>query len=132
MQKKNPGLLAATAVLLVIGLIAGCATILQDQILETERLLTAAGFKPVLADTSSKRTNLEALPQQTLLRTQQGRATYYLYADAAICRCLYYGNLNAYLSYERMGLARGISREQLAATQIDGNAVDWIAWGNLR
>ena len=70
---------SAVVVAVVIGLSSGCATIRQHSTLETEQILSAAGFHMKLTDTPEKLAHLRT----------------YAYADPEVGRCLYAGTASA-------------------------------------
>jgi hypothetical protein len=106
----------------------GCATIERGATQETEQLPAAAGFRMKLADTPGKLANLQALPQQRLTARMMNGKVIYLYADAAVCNCLYMGNEKAYQRYQQFAVEKQIAAEQADAAQMD-MGVDWSMWG---
>jgi len=85
-----PGVVVLVLVAVVIAL-GGCATIRRHEALDTERVLSAAGFHMKLADTPAKLANLQALPTRRLVANERAGRLYYVYADPEVCRCLYVG-----------------------------------------
>jgi len=65
--------------LLLIALLAGCASTQRGQAEKTERQLIAAGFQMRLADTPSKLAQLEALPQRKLTPHDHEGRPFFLY-----------------------------------------------------
>jgi hypothetical protein len=58
----------------------------------TEQLLTGAGFQKKVADTPEKLAHLDTLtPARRLVAHQGDDKLYYVYADPAMCECLYVG-----------------------------------------
>ena len=56
----------------------------------TEQLLTGAGFQKKVADTPEKLAHLGTLtPARRLVAHQRDDQLYYVYADPAMCECLY-------------------------------------------
>jgi hypothetical protein len=82
---------SAVVVAVVIGLSSGCATIRRHSTLETEQMLSAAGFHMKLADTPEKLAHLRALTPRQLVPHRQAEQLYYAYADPEVRRCLYAG-----------------------------------------
>jgi len=109
---------------LLLGLI-GCAAMQEHDTLQNERSLAAAGFQMRLADTPKKLAQLQALPQRKLIPREKDGQTYFMYADAEDCKCLYVGTDRAYQSYERLATEERIQQERVEA------AADWDleAWG---
>lgn len=113
----------------MLGLIlAGCAT--KPSVTKTENLLAAAGFRVQYADTPQKLANLAKLPAHKLVgRTKDGKVVY-VYADPEFCKCVYFGNENAYQNYRRMILEQKIADQDRLNADIDENVdIDWGGWG---
>jgi len=90
----------------------------------TEQLLTAAGFDQKLADSPEKLANLELLtPARKLVPQERNGQLYYVYADPALCKCMYVGTA---AQYERAGSSNW--RRQLIAVQ--DNLVVPILWSS--
>lgn len=119
MNRTTDFLKVTTISVILGGALAGCAAMQKQETIETERLLSAAGFQVKLADTPQKQTNLQALPQQKLLLRQQSGKIYYIYPDATDCKCLYYGNEQAYQRYQRLALERNMAQEQIQAAELN-------------
>jgi hypothetical protein len=117
--------------MIALGLIVfatACAT--NSDIMDTERMLTAAGFQMRLADTPAKLAQIEAMPQRTVTpRTHDGQMMF-VYADAKICKCLYVGTQAADQRYARLAVIRGFQqrRQEIADEQAD-TAMDLETWG---
>ena len=110
--------------------LAGCAT--KPSITKTENLLAAAGFRVQYADTAQKLANLEKLPPHKLVgRTKDGKVVY-VYADPEVCKCVYFGNENAYQNYRRMIFEQNVAEKQRLTADIDETVnVEWPVWGPL-
>jgi hypothetical protein len=78
---------------------AGCATKIP---MHTELDLGSCGFKWKLADTPEKLKHLESLPQRKIVRQQKEGKSYYIYADAQECKCVYVGDEKAYQEYRKL------------------------------
>jgi len=130
-MNRTTDLLKATAISVILGgMLAGCAAMQKQETLETERLLSAAGFQVKLADAPQKLASLQALPQRKLLLRQQNGKIYYIYADRTDCKCLYYGNEQAYQRYHRLAMEQNIAQEQIQAAELNQDmAMDWGMWG---
>jgi hypothetical protein len=112
--------------LLAAGL-AGCASIGAEQ---TESMLSAATFTMKLADTPTKLAKLQALPQNKVVPITRNGKLYYVYADAAGCRCIYIGNQAAYQQYQQLRIAQNIAAEQEATAEMNQDAMmDWETFG---
>jgi len=98
--------MAVVAAGLTLGIV-GCAT----TSLQTEGLLSQAGFRQIPADTPEKLAHLKTLPERRLVaRTAKNGKKYYVYADPDGCKCLYMGNPTQYQSYQ--GLAQQQQAQQ--------------------
>jgi hypothetical protein len=121
--------LCLTAVVLMM-LLAGCAAIEKQETRSTEQLLSAAGFDIKPADTPDKVATLQAMKQNKLVRrqTKDGRLQF-LYADAAVCRCLYVGDEQAYQRYQNLAVQQQIAiadqEAELDASMDTPWAYDW-------
>lgn len=129
MNRTTDFLKVTTISVILGGALAGCAAMQKQETIETERLLSAAGFQVKLADTPQKQTNLQALPQQKLLLRQQNGKIYYIYPDATDCKCLYYGNEQAYQRYQRLALERNMAQEQIQAAELNEDMAMDGMWG---
>lgn len=91
-------------------MLAGCAAIEKQDTKSTEQLLSAAGFTIRPADTPDKLASLQAMKQRKVVRreTKDGQLQF-LYADAAVCRCLYVGDEQAYQQYQKLAVQQQIA-----------------------
>ena len=121
--------IAAALVILGIAL-AGCAAIRNHHAVQTERLLSAAGFQMKLADTPEKLASLEKLPQRKLVpHTRHDGILFYLYADASACKCLYVGSQKAYQRYQEISVQQQEAEDRKMAAEMNENAsMDWGLW----
>ena len=89
----------------------------------TEQLLAAAGFDQKLADSPEKLANLALLtPARKLIPQERNGQLYYVYADPALCKCMYVGTAAQYERARQQQLAG----DQLRAVQ--DNLVVPILW----
>jgi hypothetical protein len=88
------------AAALLAGLISSCAMTGNARNEDIEQDLAAAGFRKMPADTPGKLAQIRTLPQRQVVPYQKNGADYYLYADAALCKCLYEGTQEAYRRYQ--------------------------------
>lgn len=124
---------AALGLIIVAGLLlfllVSCATWREHETLQTERLLSAAGFQLRLADTPEKTAQLDAFRPRTLTPQERDGKLYYVYADRA-CGCLYVGTEKAYQRYQQLAAQMKIAEENLEAAQMNRETqMDWDAWG---
>jgi hypothetical protein len=91
-------------------MLAGCAAIEKQDAESTEQLLSAGGFTIRPADTPDKLASLQAMKQRKVVRreTKDGQLQF-LYADAAVCRCLYVGDEQAYQQYQKLAVQQQIA-----------------------
>jgi hypothetical protein len=92
----------------------------------TEQLLAAAGFDQKLADSPEKLANLELLtPARKLVPQERNGQLYYVYADPALCKCMYVGTAAQYERARRQQLAN----DQLIAAQDELSVpILWELW----
>lgn len=62
------------------------------------------------------------------MQNQNGQVVY-LYADPMICKCIYYGDQNAFQSYQQLSFQQRIAEQKLMAATIMQDAF-WIYWGS--
>jgi uncharacterized protein YceK len=117
-MEKRTVWMKSVVIFAVLGLtLAGCATMQKSEAMDSEQSLAAAGFKMKPADNPKKLAHLQSLPQRNLFPRQEKGTTYYVYADANYCKCMYVGDYEAYHSYLKSQF-----------TSIDKQA-DWNLWG---
>ncbi len=104
-------------------LLTGCAAIEKSDAMDTERLLSAAGFKMKFANTPEKLANITAMTQRTVVPHDKNGTVYYAYADAEFCICIYLGAEKNYQQYEKIAVERNIAQMN------ENAAVNWNAWG---
>ena len=96
---------AATAGGVMAIVLAGCATIEKQDTKDTEQLLSATGFNIKPADTPEKLASLQLMKQHKVVRRELSNGQLrFLYADAAVCRCLYVGDEQAYQQYQKLAV----------------------------
>ncbi len=71
---------------------------------QIEALLTAAGFKPVQADTAQKLDILRKLPPHEIRHYPTKNGMVFWYSDPDDCRCVYEGDQKAYQQFELLKL----------------------------
>jgi len=97
----------------------------------TDRLLAAAGFQMVAADTPQRAEQLKAQkPLKIISRTKNGK-TVFTYADPYDCHCMWVGGPDEYAKYQRIALEKKIADENMESAQVEENAamMDWAPWG---
>jgi hypothetical protein len=113
-------------------LLTGCAAIQRANRQNTERVLSAAGFKPHPANTAERQQSLAALTPYAIERKLRGNDFYYVYGDPEQ-NIVYIGNQEAYSKYLQIRLQQQIASENMAAAQMNMSAAqqwnDWAFWG---
>jgi len=99
----------------------------------TEQLLATEGFQKKIADTPDKLAQLETLtPARQLVARPRDGDVYYVYADPAVCKCLYVGTA---AQYQRV-LDKRLANDQLQAIQDHVDYYDysalWALWESWR
>jgi hypothetical protein len=112
--------------------LTGCSQIQRRDAEQIAPQLSAAGFKPVPADTPDKLAKLQAMPQCKLQSMNHDGKRYYVFADAQGCRCMYLGDKAA---FDRYRAARAVQQQEMAVQDEDFEAMDenaapdWGMWG---
>jgi hypothetical protein len=107
-----------------IALVIGCAHTQQ-----TENLLSAAGFKIVVATTPQQQQHLKTLPPYKVMLVQRNGKTHYVYADPAH-NLIYVGGLFQYDEYRDLRLAKNLAQEDLQDARLNAEtAMGWEVWG---
>ena len=102
----------------------GCANTSQ-----TENMLSAAGFRTIVAATPPQQQHLKTLPPNKVSLVQRNGKTYYVYADPAHNQ-IYVGNPSQYQQYQQLRLANNLAQENLEAAQLNQEAaMGWGVWG---
>ena len=116
--------LKSIAIITVLGIVlAGCAALQKSETTDTEQMLAAAGFNMRPADTPEKLAHLKTLTQRKLISHERDGKVYFVYADAANCKCLYAGNQENYQRYQSLSVKKNIAEMNEAAP------MDWGLWG---
>jgi hypothetical protein len=116
--------LSFTSVLVILASTFGCAGTH-----ETEDLLSAAGFKMVVANTPQQQQHLKTLPPHKMRVVHRKGKPYYVYADPAH-KLIYVGNQLQYDQYRDLRLAKNVSEEDLQDAELNAqDAAGWEVWG---
>src|SRR5215469_9389689 len=109
----------------VLALVSGCAANTQS----TENLLSAAGFRTIVANTPQRQQHLKTLPANKVVLVQRNGKNHYVYADPAHYQ-IYVGNPSQYQQYQQLRLARNLAQDQLATAELNQEAaMNWDMWG---
>lgn len=129
---KRIGMLfvSGLALLILISFLVSCAAIEKQNAMDTERLLAASGFKLKLADTPKKMAALQGLPQRKLVPQEHDGKTYFYYADAELCKCLYVGSDKSYQKFQQLAEQRKLAQDYRWAAQANMDAsMNFGMWG---
>ena len=111
--------------LAVLALAVGCAANTQS----TENLLSAAGFRTIVANTPQRQQHLKTLPANKVVLVQRNGKNHYVYADPAHYQ-IYVGNPAQYQQYQQLRLARNLAQDQLGTAELNQQAaMGWGYWG---
>ena len=127
--------LKSTVIILALGvLITGCASSQKTKAVDREQYLTSAGFRKILADTQEKLDHLQKMPQRDIFNIEKDGTLYYVWADEKSCNCIYYGDEDAYESYQQILLILKLKRDDAASAALDraGFRGGWGMWGTWR
>jgi hypothetical protein len=110
----------------LLAVVLGCAANTQS----TENLLSAAGFRTIVANTPQRQQHLKTLPANKVVLVQRNGKNYYVYADPANNQ-IYVGNPSQYQQYQQLRLARNLAQDQLATAELNQQStMDWgMVWG---
>jgi hypothetical protein len=103
--------------LILAAALGGCAAIERQDAAGTEKLLAAAGFRAIPADSAERRRDLATLPPREVVIRHRGARTVYVYADARNCRCLYVGGPNDYAKYLQLKVSEDIAGDTSAGSR---------------
>ena len=107
---KGFNLIGAIALL---AMALGCANTQQ-----TENLLSAAGFRTVIANTPQRQEQLKALTPDKVTLVQRNGKNYYVYADPAHWQ-IFVGTPSQYQKYQQLRLASNLAQNQLQTAQMN-------------
>ena len=130
--KKNR--LKSIVMILALGVfLTGCATSPKNKAIDKEKLLVSAGFQKMLGDTQEKLDHLKEMPQRKIFKKEKDGTLYYVWADEKSCKCLYYGEKEAYESYQQILLEMKIEKDAAASAAMYRSGVSsWGMWGTWR
>jgi hypothetical protein len=123
-MKMPATFVAASAACLAL---AACETTAQ-QIGSREDLLAAAGFTMRPANTAQRKASLQQLPPNKFVQRTRAGQTQYVYADPAVCDCLYIGDQQAYSAYKNDLLIRRIANQEEMDAMTYQDTWNWDRW----
>jgi len=126
--------MARITFLAIIGIfiltISGCAILRTNEAQQTDRLLSAAGFKMLPAYTPQKDELLSSLTPLKLQYRIRDAKTLFFYSDPYDCKCVYTGDQSAYDRFEKLAVEADIAKEeQEAALMNEEAAMGFGPWG---
>lgn len=121
--------------LLLVFLLSSCATGSRPTLSRgpnVEVLLLESGFVRNAADTPEKLVRIQAEVQRKVIPVQDAGQTYYVYADADFCRCLYVGDESAFSRFEELIYQEQIERNSCIDERLrSAQAEPWREFGEL-
>ncbi len=119
----------ALTFLALSGLLCSCAIMQEEKVNNTEKLLTAAGFKMIPSNTPEKMDHLNTLTQNKIVPQVKDGVTHYIYADAAHCHCFYWGKEESYQAFLVLQKKSNISDDDRMTAQMNEN--EYLDWGTM-
>jgi hypothetical protein len=124
----------ATVVAVSTLVLAACASTGDQDVIDTERRLAAAGFQMKLADTPEKLAHLNRFGQRRLVPMEKDGDTVFIYADGESCKCVYVGSQANYQEYERLSIQQHVVDERRQTAEVynaaaSTEAFNWDMWG---
>ena len=107
--------------------LAACTAMEKSDAMDSERVLSAAGFQMKFADTPALQEQVKKLPQRKVSHVIRNGKLLFIYADSEFCKCMYVGSEAAYQRYQRLALEKNIAAEESMA--VEDADMDWGAWG---
>jgi hypothetical protein len=108
--------------------------------LATDMKLEDAGFVMRKADTAEKILHIKRVPPRQFVSRVKNGKTYYVYADPAVCQCVFVGDAIAYEAYRDMRkrlpqpdavAGSGVNATNIVASEMDRDVSDVIDDGNI-
>ncbi len=97
-----------------------------------EGMIIEAGFVKNPADTPEKMARIRSEVQRKVIPVREEGQTYYLYADADFCQCLYVGNESAFGRFEELIYRGNLERNSCIDDRLRNTQVEpWREFGAL-
>jgi len=97
-----------------------------------EEMLLEAGFVRNSADTPEKLARIRKEIQRKVIPVQDDEETFYIYADADFCQCLYVGDEPAFRRFEGLMYRRNLERNSCIDDRLrSSQAEPWREFGGL-
>jgi len=120
MKKKNiTSMLSILAALMVLA--SGCSSTERKQ-----NMLSAAGFKPIAANSPQRVEHLKSLPDDRLTTANLNGHNYFVFPDWSE-NLLFVGQEPQYQRYQKMRLESQLPEERVYEAEITD---DWAGWGS--
>ena len=117
-------------VVVLIGLLYSCSMVQTQQTIELENLLIDAGFNVTFSNTPEKLTYLKTLSQNKIVLYNKDESNFYIYADAAVCQCFYWGSEKNYQGFLALQKKQNLADEDAMFAETDGeNDLEWSSMG---
>jgi len=130
MKKMQVWLIPLVGVVTMALMLAGCAALQKNEVMDVEGLLTKAGFQKHVADTPQKIAHLKTLAQQRFSRHKRHGKLYFIYADAANCQCFYVGDEIEFSHYHDLERQQGSNPIEMGQPDIvTGEQWSQAPWG---
>ena len=121
--------IVVTALILIAPFVFWACTLTPEATAnQVEKMLVAADFKYKTADTPQQMQRMQALPQEQFIRHQAGGDVYYLYADAAGCKCVWRGDKAAYIRYKELARERKAEYKDSLYESQDEELLPDVGW----
>ena len=134
--RNRPGHIGVLGLLLGVVVLASCQTVSEavapppPNFGAIDDKLAAAGFIMKPANTQQRQAMLLRIPQHQFLTRQKDFTIHYVYADDAVCICLYVGTQQAFDQFKANQVQQQlIDERQLIALTWSDPAWSWGAWG---
>lgn len=117
-------------VVVLIGLLYSCSMVQTQQTIELENLLIDAGFNVTFSNTPEKLNYLKTLSQNKIVLYNKDESNFYIYADAAVCQCFYWGSEKSYQGFLALQKKQNLADEDAMFAETDGeNDLEWSSMG---
>ena len=123
---KKPARPLSLTLTTALAFAAGCARTGTSGVVSMEQSLREAGFHVEKAETREELAEMSSLPPHRIVPQLRGGQTFYVFPDAAGCRCLYVGTAAEYEALRRLLERRvAVEERERAAKEDQGGDLDW-------
>src|SRR5712664_626943 len=120
-MKKITSMLSVSAAFLVLA--SGCSSTERKQ-----NMLSAAGFKPIAANSPQRVEHLKSLPDDRLTTANLNGHNYFVFPDRAN-EVLFVGQEPQYERYQKMRLENELPEASVRTAEITDDWAGWGSWG---